>query len=127
MVIVCQVPFGQLQTCCRDAAAEMVALLEGSPFSTEERYQVVGHLNEYGQFRWPASSRTNPDGSAMLLGNFKASKHFLYPLVFALTCTLNCRTLQIGVCLSQLCPFKLIYHRWTPVKVQKGLMANQWK
>lgn len=118
------------------AAAEMVALLEGSTLSTEERYQVLGHLSEYGPSACldgrPAVGRilTFP---LCYLGTSKhqnKKKNVLFPLLYALTCTVNsvnCRTLQTGAYLSQLCLIKLIYHRWTPIKMKKHLMADQWK
>jgi hypothetical protein len=44
-------------------------------------------------------------------------------LVFALTCTVNCGTLnrQVCLCISKSCPINWIYHRWTPMKLQKHL------
>ena len=39
----------------------------------------------------------------------------------------ECCGRQTGVCLSKSCPINLIYHRWTPNKLQKHLNDDQWK
>lgn len=60
--------------------------------------QVLGHLGVDGR---PALGRM-PTVPTALLGNVKASKKkALFPLVYAPSCTVNIRTSQTGVCLSQ--------------------------
>ena len=47
-------------------------------------------------------------------------------MAFALTCTVNFGTLYSLLCAFP-CPLNCIYHRWTPIKLQKHLKDDQWK
>lgn len=48
------------------------------------------------------------------------------PLTSHLVCALTC-TVGPGVCSSNSCPTNWIYHRLTPVRLQKHLKDDQWK
>lgn len=85
-------------------AAETVALLEGSPLATEDRYctRLFGHLSGYGS---SASFEGQPGLGQILmvplcyLGTWKHQKRLSVPTGL---CSINWRTLSTGLCLSQL-------------------------
>lgn len=85
------------------AAAEIVALLQGSPLATEERYciRLFGHLSGYG----PSTSFEGQPALGQILmvplcylGTSKHQKRLSVPSGL---CTINWRTLSTGLCLCQ--------------------------